>query len=176
MRVKIVLLLILGLIGNGYIMADDNQGNTEPKELALARTAYQNQAKVVLDPVKQKYLATLDALKKQLGSKGDATGAMSVQKEIDSLKTESSDSKVADHSLKIIKATYGTKTNSVNVTKCLNSLIKNNKLNTKVSLSLTEGKDPAFGVVKNLIVIYSYDGTKKEATYIEGDTVSLPDE
>jgi hypothetical protein len=60
----------------------------EPKELMQARTAYQNQAKAVLDPVKQRYLVTLDSLKRQFGAKGDAEGAMAVQKEIETVKAD----------------------------------------------------------------------------------------
>lgn len=59
----------------------------EPIELMQARTAYQNQAKAVLDPIKQRYLVTLDTLKKQMGAKGDAEGAMAVQKEMETVKT-----------------------------------------------------------------------------------------
>lgn len=71
------------------VWAEDEKSKEfkEPQELMQARTAYQNQAKAVLDPVMQRYLVTLGALKRQLGAKGDAEGAMAVQREIESVKS-----------------------------------------------------------------------------------------
>ena len=84
---KKIILSMLMILALG-VWSQDNQETSDPKELTQARTVFQNQMKVATSPVIQKYLQTLDALKKQLGGKGDAAGAMAVQKEMDSLKAE----------------------------------------------------------------------------------------
>ena len=64
-------------------------------------------------------------MKKILGGKGDINGAMAVGNEIKSLINADTNT---EHSLKITKATYGSKRNSVNVTKNLTTQIKNNEI------------------------------------------------
>lgn len=56
-----------------------------PVELRNARAAYQQQIKITTDPIKLRYSQTLELLKKSLGARGDITGALAVQREIDSL-------------------------------------------------------------------------------------------
>jgi hypothetical protein len=63
----------------------------EPEALVKAREVYQKEVKRVTEPIIKDYLAKLDALKKELGGKGDAEGAMAVQKEIGALKEAQAD-------------------------------------------------------------------------------------
>ena len=58
------------------------EGANEPAALTQARKAYQAQVNSALAPIKKKYIAQLEELKKQLGGKGDLEGATAVQKEI----------------------------------------------------------------------------------------------
>jgi uncharacterized protein (DUF2147 family) len=85
MKSIVLAMVVVGAMG---AWAEDEKPKEfkEPQELVQARTVYQNQSKIVLDPVRQRYLATLDMLKKQLGAKGDAEGAMAVQKEIEAIR------------------------------------------------------------------------------------------
>ena len=57
----------------------------DPQELAAARIRYQQEVAQAVTPIKQKYALTLEGLKKALGAKGDAAGALAVQQEIDRL-------------------------------------------------------------------------------------------
>lgn len=75
-------------------------------------------------------------------------------------------------SLVILKAIYGTAKGSADVTAKLNSLIKNNALNTVASNELAG--DPDFGTVKTLQIQYSMNGTQFTKTYKENDSVILP--
>ena len=54
-----------------------------PEELDQIKAEYQAQVKSTLDPINRKYLQQLDALKKQLGGKGDLDSALKVQKHIE---------------------------------------------------------------------------------------------
>ena len=80
-----VILMLLSVLFIAGLYADDK----DPAELAQLNTSYQTQVKSALDPINKKYIAQLDALKKQLGAKGDIEGAVNVQKEIDSMKSDS---------------------------------------------------------------------------------------
>jgi len=64
---------------------DDATASKEPSALTVARKAYQTQVNAALDPIKKKYIAQLEELKKQLGGKGDLEGATAVQREIDAV-------------------------------------------------------------------------------------------
>ncbi len=55
----------------------------EPTQLTNARTDYEKKVKQATLPLLKEYVAYLDNLKKALGTKGDAAGAMAVQNEID---------------------------------------------------------------------------------------------
>jgi hypothetical protein len=55
----------------------------EPAELANVRVRYTQETGLAVAPVKLRYLATLDALKKSLGAKGQVNDALAVQNEID---------------------------------------------------------------------------------------------
>jgi hypothetical protein len=57
----------------------------DPVELRNARATYQQQIKVATDPIKSRYIQSLEVIKKTLGARGDVQGALSVQNEIDSL-------------------------------------------------------------------------------------------
>lgn len=57
----------------------------EPPELVSVRASYQKQIQAATAPIHAKYLEYLESLKKQLGGKGDAQGALAVQKEIDAI-------------------------------------------------------------------------------------------
>ncbi|MDB6119006.1 MAG: hypothetical protein JWO08_2787 [Verrucomicrobiaceae bacterium] len=57
----------------------------EPAELRNARATYQQQTKAATDPIKGRYIAYLESLKKVLESKKDQIGLQAVQAELESL-------------------------------------------------------------------------------------------
>ena len=59
---------------------------SEPKKLTNMRGQYEKMVKAAVDPITRDYVDALTDLKKELGGKGDAAGAMAVQKEIDEVK------------------------------------------------------------------------------------------
>ncbi len=90
MRIIMLLASLFVFACSPSLMLADNEIK-EPSALTQARKAYQAQANSVVTPIKKKYLAQLEELKKQLGGKGDLEGAGAVQKEIESLKDPSAD-------------------------------------------------------------------------------------
>ncbi len=54
-----------------------------PAELDRLNAAYQDQVNAAIDPINQKYLQRLNALKKKLGGQGDLESAQQVQNEIE---------------------------------------------------------------------------------------------
>ena len=83
-------LLVLCLFFALPIIAQDTE-KKEPDALTKARTAYQKEVARVTAPVLRDYLDQLDALKKVLGGKGDADGAVAVQREIEACTPEKTD-------------------------------------------------------------------------------------
>lgn len=73
-----LLLLIFPLIVVHAAAAD-------PPELTSVRAAYLKQIESATAPIREKYLAYLESLKKELGAKGDLEGALAVQLELDSI-------------------------------------------------------------------------------------------
>jgi hypothetical protein len=70
----------------GPLLADE-----EPGELVQARAGYQRDVEFATRPIRDRYLGRLESLKRSLGSRGDAKGAIAVQAEIDRMKTAASD-------------------------------------------------------------------------------------
>jgi hypothetical protein len=73
------------------VCAEEAKESKDPAELAQVRNTFQTQMKAATTPIIQRYLQQLDALKKQLGGRGDIAGATAVQKEIDSIKSVGAD-------------------------------------------------------------------------------------
>lgn len=71
----------------------DHVAAADPPELTSVRVAYLKQIESATAPIRDKYLAYLESLKKELGAKGDLEGALAVQRELDSI---SSSSKAAE--------------------------------------------------------------------------------
>jgi hypothetical protein len=82
---KVVLSLLAVLFATA-LSAQDAQEPQDPKALVKAREAYQKEIARVTAPVNQNYLQTLEALKRDFGTKGDTAGMVAVQKEIDEVK------------------------------------------------------------------------------------------
>jgi hypothetical protein len=61
----------------------------ELKELTNLRVKKDAMVKTAIAPILKDYVALLTEMKMKLGAKGDAAGAMAVQKELDSLKSAS---------------------------------------------------------------------------------------
>ena len=59
----------------------------EPKPLTQARDVYEKALRGVLVPINRSYVAQLEAMRRDLGSKSDTVGAMAVQRELDGLQT-----------------------------------------------------------------------------------------
>jgi ABC-type glutathione transport system ATPase component len=98
MKRIVAIMMMVGamMVGaNGAVAQEDSK---EPKELVSARATYQNSVKAVVTPLTTKYIQQLEQLKKQLGAKGDAEGAMVVQKEIESLSAEKTEVSVIGES------------------------------------------------------------------------------
>jgi hypothetical protein len=74
--------------------------------------------------------------------------------------------------LVIKEATYGTGPTYVNVTKHLQSLIKNDSIDVIVSPK-TMGSDPSVGTTKSLSVTYVVDGVQEQKTVEDGSTFSV---
>ncbi len=62
------------------------QAQDEPPDLMQARALYQKDVEFATRPIRDRYLSRLDLLKRTLGSRGDARGAIAVQEEIDRIK------------------------------------------------------------------------------------------
>ena len=72
------------LLSAVLLMHNNSHGN-EPAELARARSSFDQQMKLTTDPIKAKYHAYLEDLKKAYGAKGDTSAVQLIQKEIDDL-------------------------------------------------------------------------------------------
>jgi hypothetical protein len=59
----------------------------EPAELVAARARYEQEIRAATAPIKSRYAQTLEATKKALGGKGDLTGALAVQQELERIGT-----------------------------------------------------------------------------------------
>jgi hypothetical protein len=68
------------------LRADD-----EPPELIQARAVFQKEAEFTMRPLRDRYLSRLDMMKRTLGARGDARGAVAVQDEMDRLKASGGD-------------------------------------------------------------------------------------
>jgi len=80
---------------------------------------------------------------------------------------------ISENLFRIIKATYGTNDNKIDVTKEYISKIKDNKLDITVTNEIAKG-DPDPGVKKNLTIEYIYNGEKQKKTVKEQARVQLP--
>ena len=60
-----------------------SRGQDDPPDLAQARALYQKDVEFATRPIRDRYLSRLDSLKRSLGSRGDARGAVAGQEEID---------------------------------------------------------------------------------------------
>lgn len=74
--------------------------------------------------------------------------------------------------INILSASYFTHQESVDVTKTIRHLYKENQ-SFKID-NESMGSDPEYGVVKHLKVKYSLDGKTLEKTFQEGQNISLP--
>lgn len=76
----------------------------------------------------------------------------------------------------ILKAIYGTRTNSIDVTDKVSSMVKENKLLFIVTNKIIPSgiKDPQVGVRKSLTIEYDFNGTIYTKDYLERDVVNIP--
>ncbi|MFA6293015.1 MAG: hypothetical protein WC637_14605 [Victivallales bacterium] len=86
MKVAALLMVVLVAVCCEAALAQVN--DKEPKDLTRARQTYLDKIKTATDPIRQRYIGELEKMKKALGTKGDAKGAMAVQKEIDLITQE----------------------------------------------------------------------------------------
>lgn len=75
--------------------------------------------------------------------------------------------------LTIIKAVYGVKNNTVDVTEAVASIVDGNQINLAPSWVLGT-VDPANGVIKNVTIAYRYAGQVQIATFAQNETVRIP--
>jgi len=83
---KHLALIVLLFLFQRSLSADE-----DPQELSDVRQAYGKNVESVVHPIREKYLAKLEALKRLLGAKGDLRGAVAVEKEIENIKASASD-------------------------------------------------------------------------------------
>ena len=80
---------------------------------------------------------------------------------------------ISDNQFKIIKALYGSSSNSIDVTFQYTKQIKNNKLDVVVSNELAEN-DPHHGVAKILKITYIHEGKLYKKEFTEKARIQLP--
>jgi len=80
---------------------------------------------------------------------------------------------ISENLFRIIKATYGTNDNKIDVTKEYISKIKDNRLDITVTNEIAKG-DPDPGVKKHLTIEYIYNGEKQKKNVKEQARVQLP--
>lgn len=91
------------------VCAEEAKESKDPVELAQARNTFQTQMKAATTPIIQRYLQQLDALKKQLGGKGDVNGAVAVQKESDAFAAKTETWKPVDPEVKSLLGKWNVK-------------------------------------------------------------------
>ena len=81
----------------------------ETPELAQAEAQYRKDIEFATKPIRDRYLSRLDALKRQLGARGDARAAVAIQEEIDRVLASIPDENIAAAAAKLAgtwKITY----------------------------------------------------------------------
>lgn len=83
----------------------------ENPELAQAQAQYRRDMEFATKPTRDRYLSRLDSLKRQLGSRGDARGAVAIQEEVDRIMASIPDESLVTAAAKLAgtwKITYST--------------------------------------------------------------------
>jgi len=73
---------LLLLVGAPLVPAEE-----ESPELKAVRESYEREIDFATRPIRDRYLSRLETLKRSLGARGDARGALAIQEEIDRVKT-----------------------------------------------------------------------------------------
>ncbi|MDA8969253.1 DUF3395 domain-containing protein [Akkermansiaceae bacterium] len=113
--------------------------------------------------INKKYVEALKALKAKALKGEDLKLAVAMEKEIQRYITNS----LADSGLYIISATYGNKKIRVDVTKALQGLVRNDKVDVNIK---REFGDPAPGNGKYMSITYSINGLKRTEDFVGGDS------
>lgn len=79
------LVAILGVALYVYGTNTRVQAADDPGELIAARAAYQREIDDATSPIKKRYAAKLESMKRSLGARGNVQAALAVQRELDSL-------------------------------------------------------------------------------------------
>lgn len=77
------------------------------------------------------------------------------------------------HELRLEQASYGAGDQAMDVTGRLQELLQNNSLEFRVD-NRGMGGDPAPGMRKQLVVVYSYRGQRREVSAYEGEYIRIP--
>lgn len=83
---KVFLLLLFP-----FAFLDALRGADQPPELLSARETYKKELEFASRPIRDRYLAALDALKRRLGKNGDLNAALAVEQEIESVRESASE-------------------------------------------------------------------------------------
>ncbi len=75
--------------------------------------------------------------------------------------------------LRILQATYGTPAHSINVTTRLQAMVSNGNLSVHVNND-SMGSDPAPGKHKDLVLVYSLRGQRRNVTMPESEDLRIP--
>lgn len=95
------------------LLASFSRAGSAPQEenpdLAQAQAQYRRDMEFATKPIRDRYLSRLDALKRQLGARGDARGAVAIQEEVDRIMSSIPDESLANAAAKLAgtwKITY----------------------------------------------------------------------
>jgi uncharacterized protein YutE (UPF0331/DUF86 family) len=90
---------------------------------------------------------------------------------IERLELAKSNTHFQKKTLKVVSAAYGTSKTSIDATKELNQLVKNNRLEFIANNEIVG--DPEHGTVKQLNITFEINGVKQTKTFNEGDKVVI---
>ncbi len=101
---------LLAVLSTFAVLLDSSIGQEatkEPVELQNVRDQYREQVQAGMDPVKRQYVAALETMKRTRGGAGDLTGALAVQKEIESVANRTSAGPDAEDDPKELRTARG---------------------------------------------------------------------
>jgi hypothetical protein len=169
-----IIITLLCLASPGFAQ----EGGVDSPELTSLRQNYESEIVGVTEHIRAKYVVQLERLQKSLAINGNLDAAQAVKKEKEKISQIPTPVQLAQMQaitgLEIIKATYGSDSNKVDVTPVVKDLqVKEGS--GKLLLPVAFREDPDFGVVKKLVVTYRFNGKESTATASEKDYLLLPD-
>jgi hypothetical protein len=167
----IVTLLCLASLGVAQAWRSD-------PELNSLRQNYEAEIVRATQGIRANYITQLDKLQKSLAAKENLEEALAVRKEKEKISQIPTPVQLAQMQamtgLEIVKATYGSDSKKVDVTAVVKDL-QVKEASGKLLIPVAFREDPDFGVVKQLVVTYKFNGKESTATASQMDYLLLPD-